>query len=176
MRSRALTSAFVPALALPVLALGHGSHLPILQDLGLTRATPVVTSAVSSVTTSGKTSTGKQSAKALRYVAINCLGNAVVRPGTFVLACADGNDTLTKLHWTTWSAGFATATGNQVANDCTPNCAQGKFKSYPVRVIFWGNATVSGHSSEHRYTKITLLYTGHQPTAGEPSATGDLWS
>jgi hypothetical protein len=159
-----------------MLAFGGGGHLPILQGLGINPAAHTVTSTVSSVTAPGKTSATNRSAKTLRYVAINCLGNAVVRPGTFVLSCADGNDTLSKLHWTTWNAGFATATGNQVANDCTPNCAQGKFKSYPVRVIFWGNATVSGHSSERRYTKITLLYTGRQPTAGTPSATGDLWS
>jgi hypothetical protein len=183
MRSRALTSAVVPALALPAFILGHGGgHLPILQGLGITRATHAVTSTVSSATALGKTSASaktsaaKRSAKALRYVAINCLGNPVVRPATFVLACADYNDSLTKLHWTTWSAGYATATGNQVVNDCTPNCAQGKFKSYPVRAIFWGTATVPGHSSERRYAKITLLYTGRQPTASTPSATGDLWS
>jgi hypothetical protein len=32
------------------------------------------------------------------------------------------------LHWRDWGHGTATATGKAVANDCTPNCAQGHFR------------------------------------------------
>jgi hypothetical protein len=188
MRSRVLTSAVVPAVALPALAFGHGPGLP---GFGLNKAVRFVTSTVSSIAASDAAAdshrrdarpSGHQTN--VRYVALNCLDRPVVRPGTFELSCADGNDTLTKLHWTAWNPGYATATGTQVVNNCTPNCAQGRFNSYPIRVILWGGTTVSGHPAERRYTMVTLLYTGRLPTvgtgsskmAGPSSVSGDLWS
>jgi hypothetical protein len=188
MRSRVLTSAVVPAVALPALAFGHGPGLP---GFGLNKAVRFVTSTVSSIATSGTAADSRRrdshSARRhpnVHYVAINCLNKPVVRPGTFELACADGNDTLTKLHWTAWNPGYATATGTQVVNDCTPNCAQGRFDSYPIRVILWGGTTVSGHPAERRYTMVTVLYTGRLPAVGSGSSkmtgpssiSGELWS
>jgi hypothetical protein len=183
MPSRVLASAVLPAIALPVLAFGHG---PAFPGFGISRAVRLVTSAVSSVAPPAS-STARHAARhpaAIRYVAIDCQSAPVVRPQTFLLACADDGDRLSKLHWTSWGAGYADATGIQTMNDCAPSCAEGKFRSYPVRVILWGSAPVSGHSAERRYQMITLLYTGHQPSvgggstemAGPLSVTGNLWS
>lgn len=91
----------------------------------------------------------------------NCQGKAQVRPGSYILACADANDYLAKLSWTSWTPGLASATGVQQENNCTPDCASGHFRGYPVDVIFWGSAAV--HPGEVRYTKVTLLYPGARP-------------
>lgn len=189
MRSRVLASAIMPAMALPALAFGHGGHAPGLPGFGIERAVRLVSSAVSSLTPAHQppawhSHVTTRPAAGPRYVVIDCTGNAIVRPGTFVLACADGNDSLTGLRWNAWNPGYAAGTGTQRLNNCTPNCAQGKFRDYPVRVIFWGDAKVPGHQAQHRYTMITLLYTGRQPSvgtgssrmAGPPSVTGDLWN
>jgi hypothetical protein len=193
--SRFLASAVVPAIALPTLAFGPGHHAPAEPGFGIARAVHLVTSAVTSITTSPAFATHRTAVRvhrakargavtADRYVVIDCRGNGVVRPGSLELACADANDSLGKLSWTVWSPNFATATGIQTLNDCTPSCAVGKFHTYPVRVILWNSAAVRGHAAERRYTMITLLYSGQTPTvsngaskiAGPPSVTGNLWS
>ncbi len=96
-----------------------------------------------------------------RTVVINCQGRAEVEPRRFTLACADGNDYLAGLTWTSWAPGLASATGVQVENDCVPFCAAGHFHRYPVDAVFWGSAA-AGPGSQ-RYTKVTLLYPGARP-------------
>jgi hypothetical protein len=180
MTSRVLASAVLPAIALPVLALGHS---PALPGFSISRAVRLVTSAIASPSRESAARPTAKHPAAIRYVAIDCQSAPVIRPHTFLLACADDGDRLNDLRWTAWDPGYATATGIQSMNDCAPSCAKGKFREYPVRVILWGSARVSGHSSERRYQMITLLYTGHQPSvnggsaemAGPLSETGDLW-
>ncbi|HMI27195.1 MAG TPA: hypothetical protein VK594_22155, partial [Streptosporangiaceae bacterium] len=65
--------------------------------------------------------------------------HAHVRPGRYTLACADGNDYLSGLAWTSWGPRLASATGTEHVNDCVPYCAAGHFHSYPVNVVLWGS-------------------------------------
>jgi hypothetical protein len=51
-----------------------------------------------------------------------------------VLACADGNASLTTLVWTTWNLTTASATGIYNLNDCVPDCAEGTFGHYAALV------------------------------------------
>jgi hypothetical protein len=119
-----------------------------------------------------------------QQVVIGCQGSSVVMPRTFTLACADGNDYLSNLSWTAWRAAYASATGTQTMNDCMPTCVQGTFHTYPVNVVFWGSAPVTGNSTQRRYSMITLRYTGTPPPfyfgttiiAGPPSVTSNLWN
>jgi hypothetical protein len=84
-----------------------------------------------------------------------------VRPRSFTLACADGNDYLSGLAWTSWAPGLASATGVQVENDCIPYCAAGHFHRYPVDAVCWGSAGAG--PGRQRYTKITLFYPRARP-------------
>jgi hypothetical protein len=114
-----------------------------------------------------------------RTVVINCLGRTQVRPGSFTLACADGNDYLTGLSWTSWTPRLASGYGTQVVNDCLPYCAAGHFHSYPVLVVLWGRAALRANPGTLRYTKITLIYTGSRPKVqgGYPATvTEALWA
>jgi hypothetical protein len=96
-------------------------------------------------------------------VVINCQGHAQTRPGSFTLACADGNDYLTGLSWASWTPKLASGYGTQHENDCIPYCAAGHFHTYPVLVVLWGTAGLRGSPGIARYTTITLLYTGARP-------------
>jgi hypothetical protein len=98
-----------------------------------------------------------------RIVVLNCISHEQVRPSNFTLACADGNDYLTNLTWTTWSPTMATGTGIQEENDCIPYCAAGHFHAYPVDVVFWGSTAVTGQPGTQRYANVTLLYPGVRP-------------
>jgi hypothetical protein len=110
-------------------------------------------------------------------VVLNCQNRAQVRPSSYVLACADANDYLTRLSWKSWGPGLASATGVQKENDCVPYCASGHFHSYPVDVVFWGSAAV--RPGEQRFTRVTLLYPGVRPPAGHhpgpATVTMTLW-
>jgi hypothetical protein len=114
---------------------------------------------------------------------IDCADAGVVMPSTFQLACADDNDYFRNLGWTSWRRGYAAADGIQAINDCVPSCVAGTFRSYRVRVILWGDAAVTGHPGQRRYTMYTLRYPGLRPPAyrgttqapGPASVTGRLW-
>jgi hypothetical protein len=96
-----------------------------------------------------------------RTVVHNCLGHAQVRPGRFILTCADANDYLTGLRWKNWGPELASATGVEHVNDCVPYCAAGHVHRYPVDVVFWG--TTPARPGSQRYTSVTLLYPGAHP-------------
>jgi len=101
-------------------------------------------------------------APAARLVVFDCPGqHAMVRPTSFVLACADGNSALQKLAWSTWAPGLASAKATLVQNDCTPYCAAGHFHRYPALVVLWGSKAI-GHG-EHAYTRLTMILTGARP-------------
>jgi hypothetical protein len=101
----------------------------------------------------------------VRTVVFDCPGHPapLVRPGTFVISCADANTYLGKLSWTSWTPGLASATGTLEENDCTPYCAAGHFHAYPAVVVLWGSTAVKNHPGEHSYTKMTVILTGPRP-------------
>ena len=102
------------------------------------------------------------SAAAVRAVVFDCPGqHAMVRPKSFVLACADGNSAFDKLTWSAWGPGLASAKGTLVQNDCTPYCAAGHFHRYPALVVLWGSKAAG--SGEQAYTKLTLILPGQRP-------------
>ena len=55
-----------------------------------------------------------------------------------LVACGDANSPLANLVWSTWSPDGAKATGTAMVNDCTPDCADGHFHSYPATVTLSG--------------------------------------
>jgi hypothetical protein len=113
-------------------------------------------------------------------VVLNCLGKPQVKPDSFVLACADGNSSLTGLSWTSWTPKLASATGTLVQNDCVPDCAAGHLHSYPVLAVLWGPAA---YARGQHFNQITLLfpgarprvYAGHQWVTGPQTVTSALW-
>ena len=57
-----------------------------------------------------------------------------VEPSSVVLACGDGNASLTDLHWSSWTATGAVGSGEFTHNLCEPDCADGTFVSEPTQV------------------------------------------
>jgi len=103
-------------------------------------------------------------AAARGVVLVNCVGRAQVRPGRYVLTCADGNDYLTGLRWVSWAGGAAFARGTEHVNDCVPSCAQGHFHAYPVLVTAWRAESRPGHAGQRYFSRLTEIYTGKRPT------------
>lgn len=112
----------------------------------------------------GRTATGgTATAAAPRYVVLNCQMRGQTRPGSYVLACADGGAGLQGLRWTSWTSRLASGYGTEYENDCMPSCVAGHFHSYPALVVLWGSGSVSGQPNERRYTEVTLIYPGARP-------------
>jgi hypothetical protein len=148
MKRGRLTTATVAAISIPALGLGVGAVASAAQASSPTRVATTTPAHLFSEQT----------------VVVNCQGRAQVRPGSYTLACADDNDYLTHLSWSSWGPGVAKATGVQDENDCLPYCAAGHFHSYQVNVTFRGSAPMRGTPGRLRYTSVTVRYSGHRPT------------
>jgi hypothetical protein len=118
-------------------------------------------------------------------VVVNCLFKQQTRPSDFILTCADAGDVLAHLHWVSWGPTAAFATGTEQINDCTPNCAAGKFISYPVLVDLWRPESLPHHPGTLYYSRITRVYTNNRPplyfcngkqTCYPQTSTFTLWS
>jgi hypothetical protein len=119
-----------------------------------------------------------------RTVVVNCEFKQQTRPSSFILTCADANDALIHLHWLSWGSGAAFATGIEQINNCTPDCAAGKFVNYPVLVDLWRIEPLPGHPGTFYFSRVTRVYTNNRPplyfcngthTCYPQTATFDLW-
>jgi hypothetical protein len=89
-------------------------------------------------------------------------GPAVVRPASVVLTCADDGELGVHLHWSSWTAARATASGIVTWRACTASCASGRR---------WDSTTadltltdpVRDPAGKLLFTRLTLHVTGHTP-------------
>ena len=86
---------------------------------------------------------------------MQCTGKVQVRPGSYVLSCADANTMVEKIVWQSWTAKVATAHGVYSFNDCTPTCVAGKFHSDPA-VLTLRNPVVTKHG--WLFTRAVVVY------------------
>jgi hypothetical protein len=96
-------------------------------------------------------------------VVVDCSGQQQNRPSSFILTCADANDALTALHWVSWANNFAFGLGTEKVNTCRPDCADGKFVSYPALITLWRPESLPGHPGVRYFTRITRVYPSNRP-------------
>jgi hypothetical protein len=145
-------------------ATASASASPSAGKTGTQAGAPAAASSATPARSTG-TSPAPPAAAAESVVLFNCEQQAQVRPPDFILTCADAGSVLSQLSWTSWSPAQATATGVHQLNDCTPNCAEGKFRDYPAVITFWRSEPVAGHPGEKYFTRVTVRYTGPRPPA-----------
>ncbi len=58
----------------------------------------------------------------MRVVVLNCRNRAQVRPRKFIITCADANDYLVGLRWSSWGPTKAFGRGVEWVNACHPDC------------------------------------------------------
>ncbi|KNB51389.1 hypothetical protein [Streptomyces caatingaensis] len=109
-------------------------------------------------------------------VVVDCAKKAQVRPGSFVIACGDGNNALASLRWAQWSGAAAVGTGRDLVNDCVPDCAEGHFHSYPVSVRLDRARPWPGHAGLRHYTRLTVTYPASRPPHAPRQESFPLWS
>ena len=73
---------------------------------------------------------------------MTCTKHVSVKPSKYVLSCADANAWWQGVTWSSWTSTSASGHGVLVENNCTPNCAAGKFIQYPTKVTLGKVITV----------------------------------
>lgn len=66
----------------------------------------------------------------------------VVEPAVISIT-PDINAQITHLHWSTWNQRYAIGTGDAVADNCVPDCAQGSIRLFPITIAL--TSVVGGH-------------------------------
>jgi|SRR5215469_4887426 len=95
-------------------------------------------------------------------VVINCAAKGQVKPGTYILACADGNAFITKMHWASWGGQAAFGSGTDTFRVCVPSCVAGHNVSFPVLAALWRVQALPGHRGTQYFTRLTLIFTGNR--------------
>ncbi|WP_055591100.1 hypothetical protein [Peterkaempfera griseoplana] len=141
----------------------------------VTAAAFVLTAVATATAATTVPATAASAPKAPRAtVVVNCFGAPKVRPTEIILACADANDLLSSLRWTSWGGTTATGGGVRELNDCVPTCVAGHFHSYPIRITLSGAQLWAGHPGVRRFTALTFRYTGARPRGEPVQVTGDI--
>ena len=96
-----------------------------------------------------------------------CTGHAF-KPKAIIIACGDGNFRASHLHYSRYGGRTAKASGTLVENRCVPNCASGKFVSYPGSIKLSDVRTCQGSLY---YERIAWTFTGTSPN---PSRRGSV--
>jgi hypothetical protein len=96
------------------------------------------------------------------------LGPALYKPACQVkFDCALSGDAtafLYQMRWSHWTTTKAVGTGTYLLNDCTPNCAEGKFYQVPIVVTFTSPVRACADKSVRWYwTKASFRYTHGLP-------------
>jgi len=78
------------------------------------------------------------------------------KPELIYFACADGNEGIGKIEWSTWEATGASGIGEYFANDCEPDCASGKFVFTRVNLALSRPINVDGklHLGDLTYESV----------------------
>jgi len=101
-----------------------------------------------------------------RRVVGNCT-KSQVRPSAIIIACADDNLSLTRLHWSSFGGTTARGSGDYYVNDCTPDCAAGRFHSYPIELVL--SRAKRCPDGRDDYRSATISFTSTRPP-GQRSA------
>lgn len=84
--------------------------------------------------------------------------------GTGLLAGAHARGQRSGIRWTRWTAHGALGTGFNQLNNCTPSCAGGTFRRYPVKIEMWRPRKLGATLV---FTRLTIFYK-NGPPPGEP--------
>jgi hypothetical protein len=131
----------------------------VLALCGIAVIATVAVSVSASATTSGRQQTPVASALP---VVVACGMKEQIRPGVYVLPCADANAYLSGLRWSTWGPSTALASGTYAFNDCVPSCVAGHGHSFPALAVLWRVQPLPGHHDVRYFTRLTIIYTGNR--------------
>jgi hypothetical protein len=88
-------------------------------------------------------------------------GKPTYKPKSIVVACGDANNQVTGIKWESYGTDAASGKGTAKVNDCKPNCASGKTKSYPAVVTLTKPKNCGKGVTQ--FTRLAETFTGARP-------------
>src|ERR1700722_515674 len=96
-------------------------------------------------------------------VVVQCNGQGSVKPAKMLEPwCMPSSQYISGLSWTSWQSN-AFGSGTFKINTCTPSCAAGKYKSFPILTVLWGAKSWPHHAGHKYFSHLTWIYTGTLP-------------
>ena len=103
---------------------------------------------------------------------VNDCGYPEYKPQSLTQYCADAGTGVTKIKWSSWTSTRAVGTGSYYANQCDPNCADGKLLWAKVKVVLSGAKFTHGK----RYLmQVTVSSINGKPLPEAPRTTTIDW-
>ena len=103
---------------------------------------------------------------------VNDCGYPEYKPQSLTQYCADAGTRVTKIKWSSWTNTRAVGTGSYYANQCDPNCADGKLLWAKVKVVLSGAKFTHGK----RYLmRVTVSSINGKPLPEAPRTTTIGW-
>jgi hypothetical protein len=93
---------------------------------------------------------------------------AAYKPEKVIVACGDGNFYVVKLDWSKWTGRAASGNGVGKLNDCMPNCAQGQFRSYKVKLI--ASKPVTCSNGKREFSRLAFYFRHKHPGTARKGA------
>jgi hypothetical protein len=93
---------------------------------------------------------------------------AKFKPSKIIIACGDGNLFVDGLSWSSWGASTAKGKGTGHQNTCSPSCAKGKFKKYPMKVKLSAPHNCAGKTE---FAELKYTWTGKKRPKGSRKST-----
>jgi hypothetical protein len=85
-----------------------------------------------------------------------------IRPPSILVACGDGNFFIARINWASWTATAASGAGVGHQNDCTPDCARGRFHLYRVSLRLYRPQRCPNGRIE--FTRFRWSFVGAKPS------------
>jgi hypothetical protein len=113
-----------------------------------------------SLTVAGVAAAGLPAAQAaparIRNVVVSCTGRALVRPVTYDIACAHGNEHMAHMSWTSWGTKAHGSGRDEIK-------VMGTFRGYRALAKLWRLRPRPHHPRQRYYTRMKLTYTHAVP-------------
>jgi hypothetical protein len=91
------------------------------------------------------------------------------KPARVIVTCADANFRVRGIEWSTWTATEARGRGTALVNDCAPNCAEGTFRRYPVRLRAFRPRETGGCVPGSLFTRLAWRFPDAKPAGSDRS-------
>jgi len=90
-------------------------------------------------------------------------------PRQIIVTRADANTVLKGISWKSYGSDSASGFGAAIVNACDPNCAAGRFQSFPATVKL--SQPKDCRKDVRQFTRLVLTYAGAKPQGASASLT-----
>ena len=85
------------------------------------------------------------------------------KPAQVIISCADANFRARSIDWSSWTATEARGRGTALVNDCEPNCAEGTFRRFPIRLRAFRPRMTGGCVPGSLFTRLAWRFPQSKP-------------